>query len=218
MKIKLVHKLSLIAFIGLGSILMSWDSFVQRGVAKLSSYNVAFSKEANGLRVTVKKYSAGESKEYLDRNLMKHGYQPIQVTVENNTTRAYRLAQDGISQPSASPGKVASSISKKALPRSIGLKIASFFFWPLMIPSTIDGIHMLKTHAQMKKNYTAKAVKEESEEIAPYSTVSRVLFVPKDEVKDALTVTLNSQDYREAFSFTSMLAEQEEKVELTPVE
>lgn len=215
---KSVQKLSIIAFIGLGAILMSWDSFAHRGLAKLGNAAVAFSKEANGLRVTVKKYSTGESKEYLDRNLIRHGYQPIQVTVENNTTRSYALSQDGISQPCASPGKVANSVSKKALPRSIGLKIASFFFWPLMIPSTIDGIFMLKTHAQMKKNYSAKAVKEESEEIAPYTTVSRVLFIPKKEVKDSLTVTLNSQDQSEAFSFTSLLAEDSEKVELQPIE
>lgn len=214
-----VFNLGAVALVGLMAILTSWEGFRHGHMAALSSSMIAFAQEAKGLKVTAKSYSKSESKKYLNRNLQSLGYQPIQVTVENNTNDSYLLSRDSISQPNDTARKVASKVIKKALPRSIGLKIASLFFWPLMIPSTIEGIYTLKTQAQVRKELSAKGVRDVGEEVAPYSTYNRVIFVPKDEVRDTLTVTLNAKDDpKKAYSFIHKIKGEEDKVSLDPVE
>ena len=42
----------------------------------------------------------------------------------------------------------------------------------------------------MKADFHAKSIKEEGEAIVPYSTVHRVLFVPKDQYTEAFTLHL----------------------------
>ncbi len=57
-----------------------------------------------------------------------------------------------------------------------------------MIPGAIDTIHTFHTYKLLKKDYAAKALKDEI--IPVYSTVNRILFVPQDDFKDQFTVTL----------------------------
>lgn len=209
---------SIVALVGLAGILASWESFDQKALASLETSASAFSKEAQGLTIIAKKYTPQESKSYLNRNLLNVGYQPMQVTVQNNTAEAFTFSLDGISQITAPVNKVANSVTKKALPRSIGLKVASFFFWPFMIPSTVDGIHLIKSHKKLKKDYLAKGVKEMSEEIAPYSTFHRVVFIPKKELRDTLTVTLFSKEEKVPVSFISPILNVDEKIQLEKIQ
>ena len=123
--------ISVVTLLGLATILTSFESYDHSAMAKLETVAPAFSEEAKGLNVTAKKYTPDESKEYLNRNLMSSGFQPIQITIQNNTGDSYNFSKEGVSLPSASVAKVAFAVSKKALPRSIGLKVASLFSGPL---------------------------------------------------------------------------------------
>lgn len=192
---------SIIAVVGVLAILTSFESHRHGSMAQLANKDHPFVRKTEGITVMAKSYTAEESGTYLNRNLLASGYQPIQVTVQNHTPHTYSLGTTGASLPTAHPNKVALSVSKKALPRAIGLRVASFFFWPFTIPSTIDGIITLKSHMQMRKDYTAKSVKESEEKILPYSTCHRMLFVPKKEVRDTLTITLFDQEEGEYLSF-----------------
>jgi hypothetical protein len=94
---------------------------------------------------------------------------------------------------------VALKVTKSAIPRGIAYKIASFFFWPFMIPSTIDSIRVLSHHSSLKRDLMAKSMKEEI--VAPYSTFHRVLFVPEKEFKENFKVTLIDLDTLEPTEF-----------------
>ena len=84
------------------------------------------------------------------------------------------------------------SVTKSAIPRGLAYKIAGFFFWPLLFPGTIDTIKTYKSHKALKKDFTAKGIKDEV--IAPYSTFNRVIFVPLKQYKKNFTVTLVDQE------------------------
>jgi hypothetical protein len=214
---KRIYSTSIATLLGLALLLTSFESYHPRAQASLQIHSEVFAKDARGLKVTAKKYNEKESKKYLNRNLISHGFQPIQVTIENNTSKTYVISRDGVSQPCASAQKVAMQVSKKGLPRSIALKVVSFFFLPAMIPSTVDGIYTFKTHMNMRQDYSAKGVKSYDEPIIPYSTAHRIIFVPKRELKEDLTITLLSENKKDALSFIHKIADQEEKVELKPV-
>lgn len=147
-----------------------------------------FSEE--GIHISAKGYSARDSIVYLDRDLLYRGLQPLQVTIQNNTDRSYFLSNCGIDLPNVSPRAVAGNITQSAIPRSIALRIASFFFWPIIIPATIDSIITTKTYFNIKHDYYAKSIKDRPELIIPYSTVNRIIFVPADQMTDAFTLYL----------------------------
>ncbi len=129
-----------------------------------------------------------ESKKAFGHDIPSRGIYPLQLSIQNNTSESYSLCASSVDLPRVAPSKVAWKISKSALPRAIAYKIASFFFWPLMIPSTIDGIRVMSHHNKIKRDMNAKAMKDEV--IAPYSTLNRVLFVKKSEFKPSFKVTL----------------------------
>jgi len=87
--------------------------------------------------------------------------------------------------------------TKKALPRGIALRIASLFFWPLMIPSTIDGIITYKAHRTLAKDLEAKTLKEKEEIIPPYATVSRILYVKQEGFEKEFSVSLQEAGEKE---------------------
>lgn len=154
-----------------------------------------------GVHITAKSYTEKESRTYLDRNLMQVGFRPVQVTIQNNTEDSFILSSQGVEIDSAKSGEVANSVTRTAIPRSIGFKVAGFFFWPLIIPGTIDGIITFKTHLQMKKDYHAKSIKDEGELLPPYSTVHRVIFLPSNQTPEEFTLHLQNQKSNQLHPF-----------------
>lgn len=187
--------------IGLFSILTIRENYVQNSSHPSYTSLTPFSEDEEGLEVSYKKLTEEESKAYLSRNLIGKGFQPVHITIQNNSPNTYEIAPSSVSLPLASAKDVAFEFTKSAIPRSIGFKIASFFFWPFMIPSTIDSIKTYKTHQSMKKNFAAKAVKDEI--ILPYSTVHRVLYVPIEEFSDTFSIALVNKKSGDASVFES---------------
>ena len=132
--------------------------------------------------------------------MLKWGYQPVQLTIENQSPDPYLVNPESIGLPLVSPKKVAGKFSGSSLPGALGLKIAGFIFWPFSIPSTMHGIKTLQSQQAIKKDLTVKSVKEEI--IAPYSTMNRVFFVESKKYKDSFSVTLINQETLESKIFT----------------
>jgi len=149
-----------------------------------------FIKEQRGIQMAYKVYDDFESKIYLDRDLISRGFQPVQLTIQNNTASTFLLGKEDVSLPLASASSVAWSISKSAIPRSIGYKVLGFIFWPFMIPGTIDSIKTYSTHRDLKRDFAAKSIKKTQEVILPFSTMHRVMFVEKDKYEEDFSVTL----------------------------
>lgn len=143
-----------------------------------------------GIHISAKAYSVRDSIVYLDRDLLYRGLQPLQVTIQNNTGRSYFLSNSGVDLLNVPPKAIARKITQSAIPRSIALRIAGFFFWPIIIPATIDSVITMKTHFNIKRDYYAKSIKDRPELIVPYSTVNRIIFLPADQMTDTFTLYL----------------------------
>lgn len=159
--------------------------------------SLPFERSQKGVQVSAKVYNDTQSKTYLNYNLITSGFTPVELTVKNHTGSSYALSAASVPLPCATSKDVAWSMTKKKLPGSIGLKIASFFFWPLMIPSTIEGIHTYKTHRELAKDLEAKTLKVKEEIILPYTTVTRVLYVKKDGLQSTFSVALEDLEDKE---------------------
>lgn len=159
--------------------------------------------------VTAKSFTPDESKFLLGHDLISRGVVPVQVNVQNNTANEYSLCASSVDLPHIDPKKVAFKITKSTIPRAVGWKILSFLFWPLMIPSTIDGIRTYTHHRNLKKDFHAKSLKEKGEIVSPYSTFHRILFVPKDKVKDTFAVTVIDLETLEQMPLEAHLSQPE---------
>lgn len=142
------------------------------------------------ITVDVQAFTGSESKQFLAANLIKRNIAPIRISLQNNTANQYSLCASSVDLPHVDPKKVASKVSKAVLPRLIAWRIAGFFFWPLLIPGTIDSSIAYAQHRALKKDYNAKSLKEKGEILEPYATFHRILFVPKNEVKEQFEITL----------------------------
>ena len=143
---------------------------------------------SDSLHVVAKAYTPEESKKYLNRDLIAKGYQPIQITIQNNSANEFSLSSGSVDLPSAEPSKIATKMMHSAIPRSIAFRVASLVFWPFIFPSTIDTIATIKSYKILKNDLQSKLVKKEV--VAPYSIYNSVVFVPVKEYKESFDVTL----------------------------
>jgi hypothetical protein len=173
-----------ISLIGLFSLLSGWTSYQEGVIPTLER-----TSESRKVTIETKVYTPEDSKQYLKRDLISRGFQPIQMTIHNNTTSVVTVEDFDAEQPTA--GQMARQVMKDVIPRSIGYRVASLVFWPFAIPATIDTIKNLQTYSKMKRDFAARSIKLEI--IPPYSTLNRVLFVRSEDLKDNYTLTLYDQ-------------------------
>ncbi len=140
----------------------------------------SFLKENEGINVSYRVYSPRESRAFLNRDLLSKGVQPIQVSIQNNSNSSYIIKADQINLETTTPNSVAWKYSLDALPRKIAYKIATIFFFPFVIPDTIDSIVSAMRHQEIKKSLEAKVIKDEEEIVLPYSSLSRVVLVSNE--------------------------------------
>jgi hypothetical protein len=184
-------------FIWIGSIVALLLTASWKHVQAPSSFvkhAASFVKELKGVQITTKKYTAEESKAFLTHNFGSLGYIPIEITIQNNTAKSYALSAASVPLACDRGKDVAWKVAKKGMPRAVGFKIAALLFWPFAIPDAINSIHAYKSHNALKKDLTAKTLKEEDEIIVPYASVKRVLYVKEDAFQEEFSVSLQEID------------------------
>ena len=76
-------------------LLSGWNSYDASGFVLVAA------AEEPGVFITSKAYTPEESKKHLDRDLQSRGYQPVQVTIQNNTADTFLYDEASVSLPSA---------------------------------------------------------------------------------------------------------------------
>jgi hypothetical protein len=131
--------------------------------------------------------------------------QPVQITIQNNSAKSFCLSTESVDLDNLSASVVASCVHRSYIPRSIGFKVAAFFFWPFVIPSVIDSIVTYSHHKKMKQDYAAKSLKDEGEVLVPYSTTHRVIFVKPQNLQEYLTLYLSDGDRGHYYSMLTKI-------------
>jgi|SRR5580700_11119943 hypothetical protein len=189
---KFLSKLIPIGLFALSSIFLlttGWSRYQHHPLMPVATELLpTFALDQSQVSVIAKAMDSNESKQNFGHDLISRGIQPLQLSIQNNTSDAYSLCPSSVDLPSLSASKIAFKVTKAAIPRAVAYKVASFFFWPFMIPSTIDSMRTFSHHQRLKKDLRAKSIRKEV--VPPYATFHRVLFVPKEEFTETFTVTL----------------------------
>ena len=160
----------------------------------------AFDPQEKGVDIYVELLSTEESKELLGHDLLNKGIQPLHFTIHNNSATSYRLSEKGVDLKQIEGKKIAKKLYKQTIPRAVAFKIMSFLFWPFTIPSTVDSVHSFYSYKKMRKDFALKSLREEI--IPVYATFHRILFVPKEAMKERFQVTLIEEKGNEPLVLT----------------
>ena len=161
----------------------------------LSALSPQFVKESEvipGIAVGCKSFSSSDCTAYLDRDVLKKGYQPVELTFYNQTAKSYFFSSKQMSLPCSSPEKVAKTVHTSTVGRVVGYSVGALLFSPLIIPAVVDGICSRNSNKRLDKDFQDKA--EDHFVIAPYSYRMTLLFIPQKDFSPNFHVTLVEQD------------------------
>lgn len=142
--------------------------------------------------IEAKALTLNETRDYVNRDLMSRGFQPVLLQIDNTSPFSYELKKDLADIQLTSPRKIVREIGKSAIPRMIAYKVLGLIFWPLSIPGTIDSIRTWNKEYRLTKELEAKTLKHDGEVIPPYSSISRLLYVPKSDIKESFQLQLTN--------------------------
>jgi hypothetical protein len=141
-------------------------------------------------------FSASDCRKYLGRNMIRKGYQPIQITFINNTDRYFVISKRGLSFDCVRTKAVARSMHFNTTGRVVGYSILGLFIWPFIIPAIVDGIGAAKANKTMDADFTEKALSKQV--VEPHTTVNGIVFVDADAgFDDEFTFTVSDINHNQ---------------------
>jgi len=134
--------------------------------------------------------SKEEARSKVASEVKHHGYTILVLAIENSSPYQWEFKQENIDLKLADNKKIMKDVRLSSLPRSIGYKIVSLFFWPVMIPGAIDGFVTMQTEHVFKDKLYASTSKKEGEIIIPYSTIQRYLYLSSEQVPKSFDIKI----------------------------
>jgi hypothetical protein len=163
-------------------------SYKARPLPILHNQNVTHSQNTNDAKFSYKLFTEVDCMDYFDRDIIKAGYQPVQIHIENSSDEDLVFSVQGINMPCATTEEVAKSVHTSTAGRVCAWGIPGLFLWPLLIPAVVDGIGSSEANQQLDVDFAGKSVKGQI--IHQNSNLDGVIFVPKRSFKDPFTLTL----------------------------
>jgi hypothetical protein len=108
------------------------------------------------VKVAAKAFDKMDCKRYLDRDVIKKGYQPVQLFIQNNSDKNYLLSLNRLSLPYVRPEEVARTVHTSTMGRILGYGIPGIVIaWPLIIPAVVDGVKSSEANEALDKDFYA---------------------------------------------------------------
>lgn len=166
-----------------------------RPLAKKATTQVMNLKEAflDPVTFSYRVLTAKECKECLNaKNLIKKGYQPIQITVTNNSDKTISISSENFSLPCVSADEVTEVLYQSRRKQSRNLGIAGIFCgWTLMVPSIVRSYGADDYHSEMHKSLTEKSLQAA---VLPGATASGLVFVKRKDFRSDFSLSLHNKN------------------------
>lgn len=164
------------------------------------SSDLIFSQDSGDEALVVSKaFTKNDCSQFLDRDVLEEGYQPVQIFIQNNSDKTYLFSLNRISLPIARSEEVAEKVHTSTVARVVSYGVGALFLWPLAIPAIVDGIKSSDANKALDRDFFMKTAKDQM--IFPHSKMNALLFFPKDAYQDHFTITLIDQKTKEPKTF-----------------
>ena len=137
-------------------------------------------------------FNRTDCKKYLDRDVIKQGYQPIHITIVNNTDRTVYFSRNNISLVTVDADEVAQTVHTDTAGRAVGYGVGALFLFPLAIPAIVDGVGSAQANKQLDSDFDSKMLGDTM--IHPGEMLNGLIFVPTESFKPDFEIRLTSTD------------------------
>lgn len=138
--------------------------------------------------VTAKPFNKADCEVYLDRNIIKKGFQPLQISIQNNSDKDYQFSPENLGLPLAHDKQVRDKAHTSTFGRIAGYSAGALVIWPLVIPAIADGINSKNSNKALDSDYHSKIARESI--ITSGSHYNKLVFVPIKEYKSRFILGL----------------------------
>jgi len=146
-----------------------------------------------------KALSREDCKRFFDRDAIDKGYQPVQLTIVNDSSNYILFSNQGISLPVCSPQEVAEKCNTSTAGRATAYGVAGIFVWPLLIPAVVDGVGSSQANTKLDRDFNEKNI--EQVVINPYATHNGLVFFSKTEYQDSFFVRLVDKETNQKLEY-----------------
>lgn len=172
-----------------------------------------YSAVKEGVRLYVRAYSPEECIEVFNTDLISKGFQPLQLSLYNDSNETYVVHPSYIEPHCISPMKVA-QLLKRSLWLNCGpASILAYLFFPIIIPFYIYPWGK-KIHQKNKKieRYLVNGslVDESSFTIHPWAKVHKFMFVRRDQFYPSFYVRVYNPERKQLLHYDVVLMEDTE--------
>ena len=165
----------------------------------LQPESAPYSETINDVTLSCKTLSQDECKRFFDRDIIQKGYQPIQISIKNDTKRYLLFSPEGVSLPVCSPQEVAEKCHTSTAGRAVGYGVAALIIWPFIIPAVVDGVGSSEANTKLDRDFDEKNM--EQMVINPYVTHSGVIFVSNKDFQESFYVRLVDKETKEKIEY-----------------
>ena len=177
----------------------------------LDTLSFNFEAPLDNVYTSCKAFTKEDSNRYLGKNVLSHGYQPVQISIRNDSNDPFYLPVNGISLPIVDPEIIAKELEYSTAARTVAMTGAGFVGANLIaIPSmlllgplgvlvplatlvaapVVTGVKSSQANQQMEQDYNKKGVNDVY--ISPHTTINMLLFVTEDQYHPNFTITLRN--------------------------
>jgi hypothetical protein len=194
----------------------------------LKTLPVPLASEKQSVAFAYKVFDKKDCKKYLGRDLTKKGYQPIQLTIHNNSPRSLGFYLSAFSVRCAALREVINRAHFSTAGRVLGygapgvawttafiwqtttVGAASGLFllpalavWSLtFVPAIVDGIASVKANKKLDADYKHKALRDQI--LYPYHILNGVIFVPYKDFNEHFSFSLTDHENNKHFTLNSL--------------
>lgn len=149
-------------------------AYKARPLARLTPANSMAKKDT--ITFAHRAFTRNDCKKYLDRDVIDKGYQPVHISIVNNTNRSVYFSRNNISLVSVDAEEVAQLVHTNTAGRATGYGVAALFIWPLAIPAIVDGVGSAEANKKLDSDFACKVLCDQT--IRPCETLNGLIFVP----------------------------------------
>ena len=188
------------AIIGILLILLSSCARYEAGTLENLQPELApYAETKSGVTLYVKKFTRDDCKRILDRDLIRAGYQPLQLTIKNDTKKFIVFSNQDTEPPTVPVQEVAEKVHTATPVRVIGYVAAGIIFWPMFIPAVVDGVLSSEANRKLDKDFDTKSL--EQAVIQPYATINGIIFLSLSESQEPFEVILVDGETNDKISY-----------------
>ena len=194
----------------------------------LKTLPVPLSSEKQSVAFAYKIFDKKDCKKYLGRDLTNKGYQPIQLTIHNNSPKSLAFYLSAFNVHCAALREVTNRAHFSTAGRVLGYSApgvawttafiwqmttiggaSGLFFLPALavwsltfVPAIVDGIASVKANKKLDADYKHKALRDQI--LYPYHILNGVIFVPHKYFNEHFSFNLTDHENNKRFTLSSL--------------